>query len=154
MLQETVDRVRDITQPEKILIITGQNLKDEIINQLPDIPDGNIICEPFGRNTAPCIALATAIINKRENEKPAIMAVLPADHLVRDVKKFQKSLKVAAQVASTTGSLVTIGIKPNYPEPGYGYIQRNSKVTEIDNQKYIQLKRLLKSLTRNGKTVC
>lgn len=140
MLQETVNRVKDITQPDKILIITGENLKDEIMQQLPDIPGKNVISEPFGRNTAPCIALAATIINKRENGKKATMAVLPADHLVKENIKFQKSLIVAAQVADSSNSLVTIGIKPTYPETGYGYIQRNAKETKIEGQKIYPVK--------------
>ncbi len=140
MLQETVNRVKEITRPEKILIITGENLKDEIIVQIPEIPQENIISEPFGRNTAPCLALAATIINKRENGKPAIMIALPADHLVKDISKFQKSLIVAAKVAETSDTLVTIGIKPTYPEPGYGYIQRNAKETDIEGQKIYPVK--------------
>lgn len=140
MLQDTYERIKKITLPEKVLVITGANLKKEIENQLPEIPQENIIAEPFGRNTAPCIALATTIINKRENDKPAVMAVLPADHLVKDVNAFQKTLLAAAKLAAKEDTLITIGIKPTYPEQGYGYIQRNSKVIEQDGQKIYSVK--------------
>lgn len=140
MLQDTYDRIRSITDSEKILIITGENLKKEIAKQLPDLPSKNIITEPFGKNTAPCIALATAVINKREDGKPAVMAVLPADHLVTNIDAFQKTLQIASKMAEQSDTLITIGIKPLYPETGYGYIQRNSKLTEIEGQKFYLVK--------------
>ena len=140
MLQDTYDRIKGITDNDKIIIVTGENLKDEIIRQLPEIPHKNIISEPFGKNTAPCIALAAAVINKRENGKPAVMAVLPADHLVMNFEAFQKTLKVADKMAKTSNTLITIGIKPLYPETGYGYIQRNAKITEIDDHKIYPVK--------------
>jgi mannose-1-phosphate guanylyltransferase len=140
MLQDTYDRIKGITENEKILIITGENLKAEIIRQLPDIPEKNIIAEPFGRNTAPCIALASAVINKRENGNPEVMAVLPADHLITNFEAFQNTLNVAAKVAQQSETLITIGIKPLYPETGYGYIQRNTKVMELEGQKMYPVK--------------
>jgi mannose-1-phosphate guanylyltransferase len=140
MLQDTYHRIKGITDDEKILIITGENLKQEIIRQLPEIPQKNIITEPFGKNTAPCIALASAVINKRENNKPNVMAVLPADHLITNVEAFQKTLQVAGKEALQSNTLITIGVKPLYPETGYGYIQRNSKQTEIDGQKLYPVK--------------
>lgn len=140
MLQQTYDRIKDITENEKILIITGDNLKDEIINQLPLIPEKNIIAEPFGRNTAPCVALAATIINKRENGRNVVMAVLPADHLVNNVQEFQNILKTAENYAMESETLVTLGIKPSYPETGYGYIQRTSKLIELNKQKIYPVK--------------
>jgi len=109
MLQDTYSRIKGITETEKILIITGENLKEEIIKQLPELPKKNIITEPFGKNTAPCIALATAVINKRENGKPAAMAVLPADHLITNIEAFQKTLQVAGKVSLQSNTLITIG---------------------------------------------
>ncbi|KAA3608428.1 MAG: mannose-1-phosphate guanylyltransferase [Calditrichaeota bacterium] len=140
MLQETYDRIKDVTENEKILIITGENLKDEIKDQLPQIPERNIIAEPFGKNTAPCVALAATIINKRENKENVAMAVLPADHLVNDVDGFKSILKTAEKYALESGTLITLGIKPSYPETGYGYIQRNSKLIELDGHKIYPVK--------------
>ena len=140
MLQQTYDRIKNITENEKILVVTGQNLKAEVMRQLPEIPRENIIAEPFGRNTAPCIALATTVINKREKGQPVVMAILPADHLVKDVKTFQEILKTAAQYAAKSDTLVTLGIKPTYPETGYGYIQRTDQVIELEGQKIYPVK--------------
>lgn len=140
MLQQTYDRIKGLTDNSKILIVTAQNLKQEIISQLPEIPVENIVAEPFGRNTAPCIALAATVINSRENGNSEIMAILPADHLVNDVPKFQAVLMTAAKYASETETLVTLGIKPTYPETGYGYIQRTDRLLETDNQKIYPVK--------------
>jgi len=140
MLQQTYDRIKEISENDKILIITGENLKDEIMKQLPDLPERNIIAEPFGRNTAPCIALAASIIKKRENNKNVPMAVLPADHLVADIKGFQDVLITAKKYAMETGTLITLGITASYPETGYGYVQRDSKLVEVDGQKIYSVK--------------
>jgi mannose-1-phosphate guanylyltransferase len=140
MLQQTYDRIKDITEDDKILVVTGENLKEEVLDQLPQLPKKNIITEPFGKNTAPCVALAATIINKRENKQNVAMAVLPADHLVGDVEGFQNILKTAEKYALDSGTLITLGIKPGYPETGYGYIQRNSKLVELEGQKIYPVK--------------
>ncbi len=129
MLQLTYNRIKDIVNNNQILVITNKELKEGIIKQLPDIPVENIIAEPFGRNTAPCIALATAIIQKRDGENET-MIVLPADHLIRETDKFKDCILAAAQYAPEQGCLITVGIKPTYPETGYGYIQKDKKISE------------------------
>ncbi len=123
MIQETYKRVKGLTDISKILIITGENLREPIQRQLPDILPENIIAEPMGRNTAPCIALAASIIKSRSQNPDETMVVLPADHLVNPVKAFQKVIRQAEAYAVKTSMLVTLGIKPLYPETGYGYIQ-------------------------------
>ncbi len=133
MLQLTYERIRELTSPEKVLIITGENLVDAVAQQLPEIPAENIIAEPIARNTAPCIALASTIIEKREKGRDEVMAVLPADHLVYDEEKFRETLNVAAGHARQTDALITLGITPSYPETGYGYIQR-AEIGEVVEQ--------------------
>lgn len=132
MLQGTYDRVKELTTDDKILIITGENLKDEIVRQLPELPQNNIIAEPFGRNTAPCVALAAAIIKKREQGKNATMVLLPSDHLVHNEQEFRTILTKADSYAKENKTLITLGIKPHYPETGYGYIQRTDKKVDLD----------------------
>ena len=127
MLQLTYNRVKDFVPNEQILIITNRELKDGVIGQLPEIPVENIIAEPFGRNTAPCIALAAAIIKKRAGENEA-MIVLPADHLIKEKDKFLECMQAAAEYAPEQGCLITVGIKPTYPETGYGYIQEDEQI--------------------------
>ncbi len=127
MLQMTYDRVKDLAPADKILVITNADLAEKVVQQLPDIPERNIIAEPFGRNTAPCIGLAAAIIQKRTTEDEP-MVVLPADHLIKDMKHFHNTIKIATEYATTGNCLITIGITPTYPETGYGYIQRGEKL--------------------------
>ena len=129
MLQLTYDRIVSLVSIDKILIITNKEIKDGVIEQLPDIPEENIIAEPFGRNTAPCIALAAAIIKKRVGENET-MVVLPADHLIQEIDKFKQCILAASEYAPEEGCLITVGIKPSYPETGYGYIQKDRKISE------------------------
>lgn len=129
MLQMTYDRIRPLTKPEKILVITNIDLKKQVRVQLPELPEENIIAEPFGRNTAPCIGLAGAIIRKR-SERDEIMVVLPADHLIENEDAFRKMIQSAGHYAKEEKCLITIGVKPHYPETGYGYIQRGTKISQ------------------------
>jgi len=127
MLQMTYDRIKPLVTDEKILVITNEDLTGQVQQQLPDLPAENIIAEPFGRNTAPCIGLAGAIIQSRTSEDEA-MVVLPADHLIAEDEKFRNTIRAAVEYAQGNECLVTIGVKPSYPETGYGYIQRGQEL--------------------------
>ena len=122
IIRETVDRIRPLVPPDRTLIVTGRNHAAELIRQLPEIPAENILIEPVGRNTAPCIGLAALHIQKRDPD--AVMLVLPSDHRIGDEEAFRQVLTAAAKVASERRSLVTIGIRPTGPETGYGYIEQ------------------------------
>jgi mannose-1-phosphate guanylyltransferase len=126
MIQSTVDRLDGIILKENIFIITNKIQREEIIRQLPEIPAENILEEPFGRNTAACIGLASMIIE--EKCKDAVIVVLPADHIIRDKESFHKTLALAADFADKDKGLVTIGIIPTRPETGYGYIQIDDEI--------------------------
>lgn len=121
LIQDTVNRLEGIVKKENIIIITNRLQKSRVREQLYNIPEENIIDEPFGKNTAPCIGLATAHLRKRN--KDAVAIVLPADHVIHNVKEFHKTILRAAEFAKNSKRLVTIGIRPSYPETGYGYIQ-------------------------------
>jgi mannose-1-phosphate guanylyltransferase len=125
MIEATVNRLEGLIKKENIYVITNELQRPEVINQLPDVPVENIIDEPFGRNTAACIGLASVIIKAKDPD--AITIVLPADHIIRDVDKFKQVLENAARYADESKGLVTIGITPTRPETGYGYIQINDK---------------------------
>jgi mannose-1-phosphate guanylyltransferase len=132
IVRETVDRIRPMIDPEQILIVTGQGHAQELMRQLPDIPHENIIIEPVGRNTAPCIGLAALHIKKKAAE--AVMVVLPSDHLITDENRFRKVLEAAATAALRGNDLVTVGIRPTGPETGYGYIEQGNRLTVIDGE--------------------
>ncbi|OUQ82793.1 mannose-1-phosphate guanylyltransferase [Flavonifractor sp. An10] len=121
MIQLTVERILPLVNMEDIYISTNRDYKDLVRQQLPDIPAENILCEPVGRNTAPCIGLGAVYMEK--NYGDAMMIVLPSDHLIKYNKIFINTLKDACEVAEQGENLVTLGITPDCPETGYGYIK-------------------------------
>ena len=125
MIQLTVERISPVVSLENIYISTNTSYKKLVMEQLPGIPEENIMCEPVGRNTAPCIGLAAVHIRKKLGD--AIMMVLPSDHLIKNNVMFLDVLRDAATAAEENTNLVTIGITPSYPETGYGYIQFDSQ---------------------------
>lgn len=125
MIQETVDRIAPLIPLDRILIVTNDHYVELVREQLPDIPHENIIGEPVARNTAPCVAIAAAILQKRDPS--ATMVVLPADHYITKEERFREILQAGIDVAESGPNLVTIGITPHRPETGYGYIQMNDK---------------------------
>lgn len=119
-LQQTVDRVLPLVPLKNILIITNETQAPEVQKQLPKLPKENIIAEPVGRDTCAAVTLGAAIVGSRSTT--ATMAVLPADHVIPEEKKFQQVLSDCFDLASRGQAIVTIGIKPTEPATGYGYI--------------------------------
>jgi mannose-1-phosphate guanylyltransferase len=120
-LQEAVERVLPLVPLENILIITNAVQSAEVRRQLPRLPKENIIAEPCGRDTCAAVTLGAALVGARSTT--AVMAVLPADHVIAEEKKFQQVLADAFDLAGRGRAIVTIGIKPTEPATGYGYIQ-------------------------------
>jgi len=121
MIQSTVDRLEGFVDPKNVFVVTNKLQKAAIVKQLPNVPSENVLVEPIGRNTAPCIGLAAMFV--RRLDPNGVMVVLPADHLIADEKEFRRVLGVAVDLAKRQASLTTIGIQPTHPETGYGYIQ-------------------------------
>ena len=120
MIQHTVERVKSLVDIENIYVVTNEMYKNLVSEHIPDIPEANIIIEPAAKNTAPCIGLAAVHIAKKDiNSK---MIILPSDHLIKFNEIFIDTLKTALDVVEKGDNLATIGITPNYPETGYGYI--------------------------------
>lgn len=124
MIQLTVERLLPLVEREDIFIVTNKDYKDLVKKQLPNLPEENILYEPVGRNTAPCIGLGAVHIAQKYED--ALMLVLPSDHLIKYNSMFLNTLKEACKIAEEDTNLVTIGITPDYPETGYGYIKFNS----------------------------
>jgi mannose-1-phosphate guanylyltransferase len=122
MIWETVDRLQSFIAPEKIFIVTSRSQAQDLHREVPQIPVNNLLLEPVGRNTAPCLCLAALHIQKKSPQ--AVMVVLPADHFISDRQGFLRTLRTAAKFAETQNVLVTLGVKPREPETGYGYIQK------------------------------
>ena len=120
MIQDTFKRALLLTSVDNIFVFTGRAHYDILRSQVPDLPRGNIFCEPVGRDTAPCIAMAALCL---ESIDPStVMVVLPSDHLIIGDDEFVETTNLGIRAAVATGGLVTIGVKPTRPEPGFGYI--------------------------------
>ena len=128
MIQSTVERILPLVKAEDIYIATNRDYRGLILEQLPEIPEENILCEPMARNTAPCIGWGAAVVRKKYGD--AMMIVLPSDHLIQQPALFRGVLKSALRTAEETDGLVTLGISPTMPDTGYGYIQYD---TEADS---------------------
>ena len=125
-LQQAVDRVLPLVPIENILIITNAVQAPTVRKQLPELPKENVIAEPVGRDTCAAVALGAAVVGARSTT--AVMAVLPADHVIPEEKKFRQVLADAFDLASRGQVIVTIGIHPTTPETGYGYIQSGNRL--------------------------
>src|SRR5919109_2659609 len=132
MLEQTVARVAPLIPAERTLVVAGSAYRDSIRACLPQLPAENFLFEPVGRNTAACVAWAALWVGQRASD--AVMAVLPADHLIRDEAEFLRVLKVATVVAQPLNRLVTIGIHPTHPETGYGYIRVSEDRLQVDGR--------------------
>ena len=138
-LQATYRRASQIFGKENTYVSIRKTLERETCAQLPDVSSENIIIEPEGRDTAPCIGLASVLIKKRKGDTS--MVVLPADHLIKDEEKFIKIISEVARQAEEEDCLVTIGIKPTRPEIGYGYLQIGEKLKELNKIPLYKVKR-------------
>jgi mannose-1-phosphate guanylyltransferase len=125
-LQEAVERVLPIVQAKNIFVITNEAQLPEVRKQLPKIPKANLVAEPVGRDTCAAVTLGAALVGARSTT--GVMAVLPADHVIPDVRKFQQVLSDAFDMAAQGQAVVTIGIKPTEPATGYGYIQMGTEL--------------------------
>jgi mannose-1-phosphate guanylyltransferase len=132
-LQQAVDRVLPLVPLKNILIITNAVQAPAVRKQLPKLPKANVIAEPCGRDTTAAVALGAAIVGARSTT--AVMAVLPADHVIPEEKKFQQVLSDAFDLASRGRIIVTIGIKPTEPATGYGYIHAGAALPPSENVK-------------------
>ncbi len=121
LLHQTVRRLDGHISPDQIFVVTTEDLAEETRRMLPELPPENVIVEPEGRNTAPCLALALVEIERKFPN--AVMAVLSADHWIGDRELFLEDLDTAVKHAAWERELVTFGIRPTYPEIGYGYIE-------------------------------
>jgi len=126
LLAETAERVYAIGGRGQTLVVTIADQLGALRRELGDLPKSNFLAEPEGKNTAPCIGLAALELARRD--PAAVMIVLPADHWVRDNAAFRRILKNAVALAERHDRLITIGIRPEYPETGYGYIVKSRAV--------------------------
>lgn len=122
LLQQTVARISSLVPPERVLVLTGPDMVELVREQLPALPAANILVEPRGRGTAPCLGWGAVEVSRRGGPE-AVMVALPADHVVGEPEVLCRALEGAAAAAVATGALVTLGVQPSRPETGYGYLK-------------------------------
>ena len=132
LLQLTVERFETIVSAENVWVVTNKSYAAIVAEQLPDMPRDHILCEPCRRNTAPCIAYVSWRIKSRDPK--ANIVVSPSDHVVMDVKEFRRVITESLQFTSESDAIVTLGMKPNRPETGYGYIEANLSANSLRNK--------------------
>lgn len=139
LIQLTFDRFKDVCSSDNVWVVTNQNYKEIVKEQLPEIPENNILCEPCRRNTAPCIAYVSWRIKTKDRN--ANIVVSPSDHIVTNGEEFRRVVTQCLHFANETDAIITLGMKPTRPETGYGYIQadlsssspRNKEIFRVDS---------------------
>lgn len=137
LLQLTADRFKGLCPVENIWVVTSENYAAIVKEQLPEIPESNILKEPCRRNTAPCIAYVSWRIKK--NNPRANVVVTPSDHIVMNVPEFQRVVLSALSFTAENDAIVTLGMKPTRPETGFGYIQADLSVASARNKEIFRV---------------
>lgn len=130
MIQNTVARLAPLFDYEDIYIVAPQSYTKMMRQQLPAIPRKNLILEPFGRNTAPCLALSALTLNQKF-DGDTIMTVMPSDHIVHNVREFHLNIETSQQAAADLGGIIALGVKPTRPETGFGYVQVSENPNDV-----------------------
>lgn len=130
-IRHTYERFAKMVPPENFLVVTNIKYKDLVLEHIPEITPQQVLCEPIGRNTAPCIAYAAYTLMKRD--PGAKMIVTPSDHLILNEEDFRAIIGECLDFAARHDALMTVGIKPTRPDTGYGYIQvsDNSLISKV-----------------------
>jgi mannose-1-phosphate guanylyltransferase len=129
MFQHAVERLVPLFPPDHVFVVTGQKHAEVLQPQAPELPDGNFILEPMGRDSGPAVGLGA--IHLRHRDPDAVMAMLTADHYIAQTERFRAILAAAEKIART-GKIVTLGIRPGFPSTGYGYIHQGASLGHFD----------------------
>ncbi len=121
MIQQTMARLLSLAGPKRFWIITNEDLRPAITKQLPKVPKAQVLAEPVGRNTAPAIGLAAFLLQREDPE--AVIGMFPSDHVIASETRYRDTLQRGIEIAAAGANIVVLGIKPNRPETGYGYIE-------------------------------
>lgn len=141
LLQSTIKRFSKFTSTENIYVVSGASQAEVLEQQTTMLPKSNLIYEPVGKNTLPCIGLAAMFA---ENENPdGIMVVTPSDHLIENDELFRDTVLAAVKIADERNGIVTIGITPTYPATGYGYVQTAGNITGSEKIKQFKVERFV-----------
>jgi len=124
MIQQTVSRLLPLAPNKKVWVITNEDLRPAILRQLPKLAKAQVLAEPVGRNTAPAIGLAAFILLREDPD--AVIGMFPSDHVIADEKSYRATIERGIEIAAAGENIVVLGIRPNRPETGYGYIEAGS----------------------------
>ncbi len=141
LLAQAVDRLSGLIPPERVLVLTNADLVEATRVAAPALPEANIVGEPVGRDTAPAVALATALVKARDPK--GVFCILTADHIIGNIDIFQATLRDAMTLAATRNVLITIGIPPTSPATGYGYIEIGDPVEGDGGTMFNQARRFV-----------
>jgi mannose-1-phosphate guanylyltransferase len=142
MIRMTADRLRPLVPPDRLWVVTGAEQADGVRAELPELASDHVIVEPQGRNTAPCIGVAAAVL-AAQGAADVPMAVLAADHVIRAEERFRRALAACAQFLADHDRLLTLGVRPTHPETGYGYIRRGGEGLVCDGQRFDVVQRFV-----------
>ena len=141
LLQATANRLLPLADNwDNLWVITASPIADGVREQLPNLPSNNLLVEPQGKDTAPAVAWTTLEIAKRYG-KDAVIGFFPADHWIKETDEFEKTLNAASQLAIAEDAIVTLGIKPNYPSTGYGYIEQGNLTNNFNDLRVYKVTR-------------
>ncbi len=138
LLQNTVSRLLPLFAPEDIFVLTTSQYRDITLELVPMLPPTNILTEPFGRNTAACVALTLTLFEAQFPDEDYAIAFLPADHLIPNVREFQEQLRLGFEAAEQLNAITTLGIPPTRPETAYGYIQIEANQQTVPQELHSQ----------------
>lgn len=141
LMQLAVDRLDGIIPPERIIVITSSDLVDSLCEAAPSLPRENVIGEPFGRDTAAAVALASAVVKARDPR--GVFCILTADHIIYDLDVFKATLSESAELAMNNDVLLTIGIVPTEPSTAFGYIEYSDKFENSGEIEFMKAKRFV-----------
>lgn len=129
MIQQTVDRLSLVTDPENVWVVANSTLEAAIRAQLPAVPGAQVLCEPEARNTAPACGLAAFLVEKADPD--TVIGIFPSDHVVKDAQRFASALQAGMAVAHAGANIVVLGVPPMRPETGYGYIEQGDVAAPV-----------------------
>lgn len=141
MLGQTIDRLEGLVPIQNVFVITNTEQRDAVLEVCPQLSPENVVGEPVGRDTAPAVGLAAMLVHQRDAD--AVFAILPADHVIHDAAGFRRVLEAGFAAATTESVLVTIGIQPDFPATGYGYIHKGEPWTTFDELPVYRVKRFV-----------
>ncbi|NCB07383.1 MAG: mannose-1-phosphate guanylyltransferase [Bacteroidia bacterium] len=141
LIQSTIQRFSVFTKPENIYIVSNKSQAGILEAQTPVLPRENLIYEPVGKNTLPCIGLAAMFAEKVDRD--GIMVVSPSDHLIKNDELFRDTVLAAVDIAEKRNGIVTIGISPTYPATGYGYVKTSEDITGDKNIRQFKVERFV-----------